>query len=38
MEEKEKIVEVPEITINYNINNKDIISNNKDEPEGSDNQ
>lgn len=38
MEEKEKIVEVPEITINYNIDNKDIISNNKDKPEGSDNQ
>ena len=38
MEEKEKIVEVPEITINYNIDNKDIISNNKDKPEGSDSQ
>ena len=25
MEEKEKIVEVPEITINYDIDNKDII-------------
>lgn len=28
MEEKEKIVEVPEITINYNIEEKDIMSKN----------
>ena len=28
MEEKEKIVEVPEITINYNIEEKNIMSKN----------
>ena len=28
MEEKEKIIEVPEITINYTIEEKDIVSKN----------